>query len=55
MKVNVLASSLGTHVKTLSTHLEPPLIRLGWITKDEQGRRVITEKARTHLQEIGDA
>lgn len=54
MKVNVLSSSLGTPVKTLTTHIEPPLIRLGWITKDEQGRRVITEKARKHLQEVGD-
>jgi holliday junction DNA helicase RuvB len=54
MKVNVLSSSLGTPIKTLTTHIEPPLIRLGWVTKDEQGRRVIAEKARKHLQEIGD-
>ncbi len=54
MKVNVLSSTLGTPVKTLTTHIEPPLIRLGWITKDEQGRRVITEKTRRHLQEVGD-
>ncbi len=54
MKVNVLSSSTGTPVKTLSTHIEPPLIRLGWLTKDEQGRRCLTEKARRHLQEVGD-
>ncbi len=53
-KVNVLSSGLGTPVKTLSTHIEPPLIRLGWLTKDEQGRRCLTEKARRHLQEVGD-
>ncbi len=54
LKVNVLSSSLGTPVKTLSTHIEPPLIRLGWLMKDEQGRRCLTEKARRHLQEVGD-
>ena len=53
-KVNVLASSLGIPMKTLNTHIEPPLIRLGWLTKDEQGRRCITERTRTHLKEVGD-
>ena len=54
MKVNVLSSNLGTPVKTLTTHIEPSLIRLGWLTKDEQGKRVISEKSRRHLQEFGD-
>ena len=53
-RVNVLASSLGCPAKTLETHVEPTLIRLGWITKDEQGRRCITEKAIRHLKEVGD-
>jgi Holliday junction DNA helicase RuvB len=54
MKVNVLASSLGIPMKTLTTHIEPPLIRLGWLAKDEQGKRCITDKARTHLKEVSD-
>ena len=53
-RVNVLASSLGCPAKTLETHLEPSLIRLGWLTKDEQGRRCITGKAISHLKEVGD-
>jgi len=53
-RVNVLASSLGCPAKTLDTHIEPTLIRLGWITKDEQGRRCITAKAISHLKEVGD-
>jgi Holliday junction DNA helicase RuvB len=53
-KVNVLASSLGIPAKTLQTHIEPPLIRLGWLSKDEQGRRCITDKARKHLSEVGN-
>lgn len=53
-KVNVLASKLGLPVKTLTTHLEPPLLMLGFLEKDEQGRRVLTAKARKHLKEFGD-
>lgn len=54
LKVNVLSSLLSTPVKTLSTHIEPPLIRLGWLTKDDTGRRCLTEKSRTHLKETND-
>jgi Holliday junction DNA helicase RuvB len=53
-RVNVLASAMGIAVKTLTTHIEPPLIRLGWLSKDDQGRRTLTAKARHHLKECGD-
>lgn len=53
-KVNVLASKLGLHAATLTTHLEPPLLRLGWLDKTETGRRELTAKARRHLKEFGN-
>lgn len=53
-RVNVLASAMGIPAKTLTTHIEPPLIRLGWLSKDDQGRRTLTAKARSHLKECND-
>ncbi len=53
-RVNVLASAMGIAVRTLTTHIEPPLIRLGWLSKDDQGKRTLTAKARSHLKECGD-
>lgn len=49
-KLNVIASCLGLHSKTISTVTEPILLRLGLIAKDEQGRRQLTAKGRIHVQ-----
>jgi len=48
-RVNVLASSLGVPMKTLTTVTESFLIRSGLIDKDETSRRVLTAKGREHL------
>jgi holliday junction DNA helicase RuvB len=48
-RLNVLASTLGLPARTLSQVTEQFLIRAGLITKDDQGRRLLTEKGRAHL------
>lgn len=50
LRLNVLGSMLGLDSKTVSTTIEPFILRIGLIAKDEQGRRVLTEKGHTHLQ-----
>jgi Holliday junction DNA helicase RuvB len=53
-RVNVLGSLMGIKARTLEVHIEPTLIRNGFLTKNGAGQRVITAKARQHLKEVGD-
>lgn len=48
-RLNVIASMLGLITRTVSEVVEPPLIRLNLIGKDDQGRRVLTASGREHL------
>jgi holliday junction DNA helicase RuvB len=48
-RVNVLASELGVPLKTITTVMEPFYLRSGLVTKDDQSRRVLTEKGVQHL------
>jgi Holliday junction DNA helicase RuvB len=48
-RLNVLASLLALPSRTLSEVTEPILIRLGLVTKDNQGRRCLTAKGHEHL------
>jgi len=51
-RLNVLASTLGLPARTVSQVVEQFLIRVGLIAKDDQGRRLLTEKGRSHLIEL---
>jgi Holliday junction DNA helicase RuvB len=48
-RLNVIASILGLPARTVSQVTEPFLIRMGLMLKDDQGRRLLTEKGRAHL------
>jgi len=48
-RLNVIASILGLPARTVSQVAEPFLIRAGLMVKDDQGKRVLTEKGREHL------
>jgi Holliday junction DNA helicase RuvB len=48
-RLNVLASMLGLPGRTISHVTEPFLIRAGLLSKDDQGRRVLTAEGREHL------
>lgn len=48
-RLNVLSSILGLPNRTISTVIEPFLIRVGLLTKDDGGRRQLTAKGRDHL------
>jgi holliday junction DNA helicase RuvB len=48
LRLNVIASSLGLPRATVERAIEPTLIRLGLIEKDDAGR-VLTERGRTHV------
>jgi Holliday junction DNA helicase RuvB len=48
-RLNVIASSLGLPARTASHVIEPFLIRFSLVVKDDQGRRLLTEKGRAHL------
>lgn len=48
-RLNVIASQLGLPPRTVSQVAEPFLIRVGLLTKDDQGRRQITARGREHL------
>lgn len=48
-RLNVVASMLGLASRTVSEVVEPPLLRLELIGKDEQGRRQLTALGREHL------
>ena len=49
-RLNVIASMLGIPSRTVSSVTEPFLLRAGLISKDDQSRRVLTERGREHLQ-----
>jgi holliday junction DNA helicase RuvB len=48
-RLNVVASRLGLHSRTVAEVTEPFLIRIGLVTKDDQGRRQLTAEGREHL------
>jgi len=48
-RLNVIASTLGLPPRTLSQVTEQFLIRVGLVTKDDAGRRLLTERGRSHL------
>jgi Holliday junction DNA helicase RuvB len=47
--LNVIASCLGLPTRTVSTVIEPFLIRSGLVEKGKQSHRVLTSKGREHL------
>lgn len=47
--LNVLSSILGLPSRTVSTVIEPFLIRAGLLVKDDSGRRQLTAKGREHV------
>lgn len=51
-RLNVIASTLGLPPRTVSQVTEQFLIRVGLIAKDDQGRRLLSEKGRSHLIEL---
>lgn len=51
-RLNVLSSILGLPSRTVSTVIEPTLIRLGLLVKDDTGRRELTVKGREHLSKL---
>jgi Holliday junction DNA helicase RuvB len=50
-RLNVVASLLGLPARTVSQVVEPFLLRLGFVVKDDQGRRELTVKGREHLSQ----
>lgn len=50
-RLNVLSSILGLPSRTVSTVIEPFLIRAGMIVKDDTGRRQLSAKGRDHLSQ----
>jgi holliday junction DNA helicase RuvB len=48
-RLNVIASTLGLPARTVSQVVEPFLIRIGFVVKDDAGRRQLTAKGREHL------
>ena len=51
MKLNVISSKLGLPSRTIASVIEPYLLRQELIYKDGSNR-VITEKGRTHIENI---
>ena len=49
-RLNVIASILGLPARTVSAVCEPYLLRAGLMVKDDQGKRVLTEKGHEHLK-----
>jgi Holliday junction DNA helicase RuvB len=54
-RLNVLASMLGVSTKTVTTTIEPFLLRSGMVVKSDSGLRQLTEKGRDHLAELRPA
>ena len=54
-RLNVLASMLGVSTKVLTKTVEPSLLRLGLVVKDDGGRRNCTELGHTHLSSFRSA
>jgi len=51
-RLNVIGSMLGLPARTVSQVTEPFLLRMGLVVKDDQGKRVLTEKGRDHLSKM---
>ncbi len=52
VRLNVLATCLGISSRSVSTNIEPYLIRIGLLTKDPRnGCRVLTEKGMQHISD----
>ncbi|QDU82782.1 Holliday junction ATP-dependent DNA helicase RuvB [Polystyrenella longa] len=51
-RLNVVASLLGLPTRTVSNVTESFLIRSGLITKDDQGKRILTQSGQDHLSEL---
>lgn len=49
-RLNVIASTIGLPPKTISDVVEPFLMRIGFVVKDDQGRRLLTAKGMDHCQ-----
>jgi Holliday junction DNA helicase RuvB len=52
LRLNVLASLLGLPARTISHVTEPVLIRLGLVTKDNSGRRLLAPRGHEHLSQL---
>ena len=52
VRLNILSSVLGLPAKTLAEVIEPFLIRVGLVAKDEQSRRNLTALGREHLSNL---
>jgi Holliday junction DNA helicase RuvB len=52
VRLNIVASVLGLPAKTISEVIEPFLIRVGLVAKDEQSRRNLTALGREHLSKL---
>jgi holliday junction DNA helicase RuvB len=50
-RLNVIASMLGLPARTVSQVIEPFLIRLGFVVKDDQGRRQLTALGREYMSD----
>jgi Holliday junction DNA helicase RuvB len=50
-RLNVIASRIGLPSRTVSQVTEPFLIRVGLVTKDDQGRRQLTQNGRIQLSQ----
>lgn len=50
-RLNVISSILGLPSRTVSEVVEPFLIRIGLVLKDDQGRRQLTAEGRIHLSD----
>jgi Holliday junction DNA helicase RuvB len=48
-RLNVVGSMLGLPTRTVSSVIEPYLLRTGLVVKDDTGRREVTAKGRDHL------
>ena len=54
-RLNVIASRLGLPTRTVAEVCEPFLIRVGFLVKDDQGRRQLSAEGREHLSGSGPA
>ena len=55
MRLNVLASMLGTSTKVLTKTCEGFLLRSGLVVKTDSGLRTLTESGQSHLSELHPA
>jgi Holliday junction DNA helicase RuvB len=53
-RLNVISSRLGFPTRTVQGVIEPFLLRSGFITKDEQGRRCLTAEGLRYVRETQD-